>query len=387
MEGTTNNLTETEESRVKRRLTSWISFFMSDRYYKTNARIWTHVVMWVGLAAMNLIMFYSGFNVSVPVALYFLARNIVGSMFAFYTVFYLVIPKLLLKGHWILAFIGFCTPYIFWAVINYLSATYIMSHYEVNDLGLKQLMKRVIGGGWSETLSIPNLLRLFIPVTITIGPVMILKLVLDIIRGTTRQLRLERDNLDLEVNFLRSQLNPHFLFNTLNNIYSLSIRNDAMAPDLIMHLSEMMRYTLYDSNTSKVPLQMEAEFLKNYIELETVRYGKKASITFEYDPDQMGDRTIPPLLMFPLVENAFKYSHSTNSAQCWVHGKIEMTGAQMRFEMSNSKGQAPEQNKGIGGIGLGNTRKRLLLLYPGKHELQIEDRPDHYKVVLKITLT
>ncbi|RFS24688.1 hypothetical protein DVR12_05665 [Chitinophaga silvatica] len=386
MTGILSNTAELDESRVKKKLASWVSFFMSDRYYKTNARLWTHIIMWVGLAVMNFIMFYSGFMVSLPVAFSILARNIFGSMFAFYTVFYFTIPKLLLKGHWFLAFIGFCLPFVFWAVLNYLSATYTMSHFEVSDLGTRQLMQRVVDGGWAQTLSISNLLRLFIPVIIAIGPVMILKLVLDIIRGTTRQLRLERDNLDLEVNFLRSQLNPHFLFNTLNNIYSLSIRNDALASDLIMHLSEMMRYTLYDSNTDKVPLQMEAEFLKNYIELESVRYGKNASITFNYDPDQMTDLTIPPLLMFPFVENAFKYSHSTNSAECWVNAKIEVTD-KLRFEIANSKGQGPEQKQGVGGIGLVNTRKRLLLLYPGKHDLQIENKSDSYKVVLTITLS
>ena len=171
MIGTLSNAAESDETSVKKKLASWVSFFMSDRYYKTSARTWTHISMWIGLAVMNLIMFYSGFKVSVPVSVSFLIRNMLGCMFAFYIVFYFVIPKLLLRGHWFLAVIGLCLPYLFWAVLNYLSAVYITANYEVTDPGLKRMMDRMLEGGWSDALSISNLLRILIPVTMTMGPV------------------------------------------------------------------------------------------------------------------------------------------------------------------------------------------------------------------------
>ncbi|WP_441573796.1 sensor histidine kinase [Chitinophaga sp. RAB17] len=364
----------------------WFSFFLSDKYYATNIRIWSHVLMWACLSVLYGLMMSSNFTVSISVSILFMIRNILGAMFFFYTAFYFIIPKVLLKGYFFLALLCFCGPFIFWSVINYLCALYAVNFLVINDPSLRDFLHRVVDAGWLDTFALDHMLKIFFPVVMTTAPALSLKLILDVIRGSTRTLRLERDNLNLEVSFLRSQLNPHFLFNTLNNIYSLSIRNDALASDLIMHLSEMMRYTLYDSNTDKVPLDMEAEFLKNYVELESVRYGKNASIRFDCDTDRMGERQIAPLLMFPFVENAFKYSHSTNSDKCWIHASLEVEAHQLKFEISNSKGEMPAGRKVQGGIGLSNTRKRLILLYPNEHTLFIENNPEYYKVVLTLTL-
>lgn len=324
--------------------------------------------------------------VSFSVSIVFMIRNVVGAMFFFYVGFYFIIPRVLLKGYIFLALLCFCVPFVFWSVINYLCSAYIVRFMVVEDVSLREFLQRTVASGWAGVFEFSHFLKIIWPVLMTIGPVLSLKLVLDVIRVSTRTLRLERDNLNLEVNFLRSQLNPHFLFNTLNNIYSLSIRNDALASDLIMHLSEMMRYTLYDSNAEKVPLNMEAEFLQNYVELESVRYGKNASIRFDCDIDGMGDHLIAPLLIFPFVENAFKYSHSTNSDKCWVHASLVVEEKQLRFEITNSKGEQPAVKKGQGGIGLSNTRKRLILLYPDEHTLFIENNPEYYKVALTLTL-
>jgi two-component system LytT family sensor kinase len=371
---------------ISRKLMEWFSFFLSDKYYGTNVRIWSHVLMWASLSVLYGFMMSSNFTVSIGVSLLFMLRNILGAMFTFYTTFYFIIPRVLLKGYFFLALLCFCVPFFFWSVINYLCALYAVNFMVVNDASLNAFLRRVVDAGWADTFALDHMAKIFLPVLMVVAPPLSLKLILDIIRSSTRTLRLERDNLNLEVSFLRSQLNPHFLFNTLNNIYSLSIRNDALASDLIMHLSEMMRYTLYDSNTDKVPLDMEAEFLKNYVELESVRYGKNASIRFDCDTDQMGEQLIAPLLMFPFVENAFKYSHSTTADKCWIHASLEVEAQQMKFEISNSKGELPEGKKVQGGIGLSNTRKRLILLYPDQHTLFIENNPEYYKVVLTLTL-
>lgn len=371
---------------VSRKLMEWISFFLSDKYYKTNIRVWAHVLMWAILSVLYGLMMASNFTISIGVSVLFMLRNILGAMFFFYTAFYFIIPKVLQKGYFFLALLCFCVPFFFWSVINYLCSLYAVAFLEINDTSLREFLKRVVDAGWSDTFGLHHMIKIFLPVLMVIAPPVSLKLVLDIIRSSTRTLRLERDNLNLEVSFLRSQLNPHFLFNTLNNIYSLSIRNDALASDLIMHLSEMMRYTLYDSNTDKVPLDMEAEFLKNYVELESVRYGKNASIQFNCDTDKIGDHLVAPLLMFPFVENAFKYSHSTTNDKCWIHASMEVVERQLRFEIANSKGEQPAGKKVAGGIGLSNTRKRLILLYPDQHTLHIENNPEYYKVVLTLTL-
>jgi Histidine kinase len=378
--------TNGEPPDISRKLMEWFSFFLSDKYYGTRVRIWAHVLMWGCMAMFYALLLSGTFTVSASANLIFVIRNMLGAMFFFYFIFYFTIPKVLLKGYFFLTIVCLIIPFLFWSVINYLCSLYIVIFLEITDIPVKEFLKRVVDSGWRDTFSPNHLLKIFFPVLMTVAPPMSLKLILDIIRASTRTLRLERDNLNLEVDFLRSQLNPHFLFNTLNNIYSLSIRNDALASDLIMHLSEMMRYTLYDSNTEMVPLGLEAEFLKNYVELESVRYGKNASIHFDCDTEKMEGYQIAPLLMFPFVENAFKYSHSTTAEKCWIHASMDVTDNRLRFEISNSKGELPEGKKITGGIGLSNTRKRLILLYPDQHILFIENNPEYYKVVLTLTL-
>ncbi|MCW3462840.1 sensor histidine kinase [Chitinophaga nivalis] len=342
--------------------------------------------MWLILAGLYAIMITATFSETPDVTLVYVIRNILGSVGFFYFTFYFLIPEVLGRGYIFLSLVCLFLLFFYWSVLNYLCTTYVYYNLTLHNLTLKRDVATVMNGGWGNVFSVVHMLRIFIPVIMTIAPAMSLKLVLDIIRFSTRTLRLERDNLNLELSFLRSQLNPHFLFNTLNNIYALSIRNDALASDLIMHLSEMMRYTLYDSNTEKVDLNKEADFLKNYIELESVRYGKSASIRFICDTEKISNQQIAPLLMFPFVENAFKYSHNTNPGNCWIHASMEVNGSLLSFEITNSKGELPEQKQVIGGIGLSNTRKRLALLYPDRHMLHIENNTDYYKVVLTLTL-
>ncbi|WP_143305126.1 sensor histidine kinase [Chitinophaga vietnamensis] len=369
------------------RLADRFAVFLSEESYTPGVRVATHALMWLAMAVLYTLMLATNFSEKTSITLVFVARNIIGSMGFFYFTFYLVIPRLLLRGYVVPAIICLCIPFYFWSIINYLSSVWLLERFNFDNKALRHDVERVVAGGWAGVFKLTHILRISIAVIMTVAPAMIIKLVLDFMRTSTRSLRLQRDNLNLEVSFLKSQLNPHFLFNTLNNIYALSIKNDALAPDLIMYLSEMMRYTLYDSNTEKVALSKEAEFLKNYVELESIRYGKSADIYFKCDPEGLEAHQIAPLLMFPFVENAFKYSHSTAVGHCWIHAAMHVEEGRLFFEITNSKGEVPEKKKGIGGIGLANTRKRLSLLYPGRHELEMTNGPDAYKVKLVLTLT
>ncbi|RBL92484.1 sensor histidine kinase [Chitinophaga flava] len=366
-------------------LTDRFALFLSDKKYTQGIRWTIHLIMWLAMVLLYTMMMSTNYSESMGVTMVFVVRNIIGCMVFFYFTFYFVIP-LMLRGDVVPATVCLCLLFYFWSVISYLSALWLMQDFYLTNDQLRRDLIRVVGGGWSNTFSVMHILRISLGVIMIVAPPMVLKLVVDFARSATRSLRLERDNLNLEVSFLKSQLNPHFLFNTLNNIYSLSIRNDSLAPDLIMYLSEMMRYTLYDSNTDKVALSKEAEFLKNYVELESIRYGKNADIYFKCDPESLEMHKISPLLMFPFVENAFKYSHSTQADHCWIHASMQMEDGRLVFEISNSKGEMPKNKEGVGGIGLANTRKRLLLLYPGKHDLKIVNEPDVYNVKLVLTL-
>lgn len=193
------------------------------------------------------------------------------------------------------------------------------------------------------------------------------------------------EKLNAEVNFLRSQVNPHFLFNVLNNLYALTLKKSDLAPEVVLKLSEMMEYMLYDSDDSTVSLDKEISYLHNYIELERIRYDHNPDISLEVAGNPDG-KEIAPLLLLPLVENAFKHGVSKKSEKGWLHGKIRVGPSALEVTIENSKSNM-QGKEGKGGIGLANLRKRLELLYPARHSLRVEDRQERFSVFMEINLT
>ncbi|HEY9535377.1 MAG TPA: histidine kinase [Mucilaginibacter sp.] len=196
--------------------------------------------------------------------------------------------------------------------------------------------------------------------------------------------RITVEKLHAEVDFLRAQVNPHFLFNILNNLYALTLKKSELAPDVVLKLSSMMEYMLYDSNDEKVLLAKELEYLHNYVELERLRFGAGAVITFNAGKVDPGQK-IAPLLLLPLVENAFKHGLSKQTADSVLHISISAHDDTLIAEVENTK-PALVSSQYKGGIGLNNLRKRLELLYPGRHDLQLQDQATTYKATLRIKL-
>lgn len=191
------------------------------------------------------------------------------------------------------------------------------------------------------------------------------------------------EKLQAEVNYLRSQVNPHFLFNALNNLYSLTLKKSDAAPDVVLRLSDMMEYMLYDSDDTFVPLEKEVQYLRNYIGLEKLRYGEHASIQLKTEGD-MSCIMIAPLLLLPLVENAFKHGVSKCAGKSWLQCTVKATKYDMHAIVENSRQPGDTGNATKGGIGLANLNKRLELLYPGRFSFDIHNRPDAFHVSLHI---
>ncbi|KAA2243519.1 hypothetical protein F0L74_13585 [Chitinophaga agrisoli] len=374
-------------SQPGQNILNWLTSSGFEKFYTPRVRIYAHTVMWVLHTLLYTLTYLVLFPDSLGVELIFALRNTLGAMIFFYPIFYFIIPRLLQRGRFLVGIILLFLPFLAWCIINYWTALFVDSAFTIHNEEVKLPVKRLVHGGFSEAVSISRALQYSLAIIMTIAPSMSVKLVLDIIRATTRTLRLERDNLNLEIDFLKSQLNPHFLFNTLNNIYALSIRNDKLAADLILNLSNMMRYTLYDSNTPMVQLSKEVAFLKNYVDLESIRYGKKASILFECDQEQIQEQQVAPLLMFPFIENAFKHSHNAAIDKCWIKVSIHVDGDHLCFIAANSKEETPVKKREVGGIGIVNSKKRLALLYPDKHSLVIDDASDQFKVTMKLTIS
>ncbi|MBE0648948.1 MAG: histidine kinase [Bacteroidales bacterium] len=186
-----------------------------------------------------------------------------------------------------------------------------------------------------------------------------------------------------ELALLRTQINPHFLFNTLNNLYSLVYKKSDEAPSMLMKLSDIMRYMLYDSNSDKVLLEKEIEYLESFIELNALRMKEGRFVAFDIEGD-IHSRMIPPMLLVPFVENAFKHGRK-NYKLPGIAIQLVVTGTRLDFDIRNYIPTGAPLNKDQqGGIGLDNVKKRLDMIYPGTYSLEIKDNGEEYHVHLTI---
>lgn len=189
---------------------------------------------------------------------------------------------------------------------------------------------------------------------------------------------------EAELALLRSQLHPHFLFNTLNTLYGLTLERSELAPDVVLRISDIIDYMLYRADRPAVALEEEVTHLRNYIALEELRHGERLRVEFQMD-GSMGGWHIAPLLLLPFVENSFKHGMGSSGEDGWIQIALVLEGRHLRFRVANSKGMTRVSPKGVSsGIGLENVRKRLAHLYPERHILEIADEQDRFEVVLTI---
>ena len=192
---------------------------------------------------------------------------------------------------------------------------------------------------------------------------------------------LKAEKSKTELSLLRTQINPHFFFNTLNNLYALTIKNSKEAPDVILKLSDMMRYTIYEGEKETVKLEDEIDYLNNYIELHKIRYKKNVEIAFKHEID--GSLSITPLLYIILLENAVKHGIETLTENAYIHINLHEDNDFIHFEIENNFD--PKEISEAKGIGLTNLKRRLALIYPKKHELTVDKSNNTYKATLKIS--
>lgn len=197
--------------------------------------------------------------------------------------------------------------------------------------------------------------------------------------------QLNRENKQAQLQLLKAQVHPHFLFNTLNNIYSFVLTEDPRASTLVDKLSGLIDYMRKQEEHSLVPVEKEIRLIKDYVGLERVRYGERLDLQVSVDGDYEG-KYMAPLLMIPFVENCFKHGASIMLGQQWIHLVIKIEGNQLDFHLANSKPANPRSQKNRRSIGLINVRKRLELLYPAHHSLEISSTDDAYNVHLVLTL-
>jgi hypothetical protein len=198
--------------------------------------------------------------------------------------------------------------------------------------------------------------------------------------------QLVREKLTAELQLLKAQVHPHFLFNTLNNLYSLTLLKSDHAPEVVLKLSGLLRYMLYECNAPQVPLDKEVRMMQDYVELERLRYGDRLDLAVNVRGDLAG-KGVAPLLLLPFLENAFKHGASEQLDQAWIALDLTVKDNLLKMKLINSVSEEappPVPDADCHGIGLQNVRKRLELLYPGRHELKILREAETFIVTLTI---
>lgn len=286
-----------------------------------------------------------------------------------YLVVYVLIPELLYKKRYVLFALAFI------AVIA------VSSILKMNILGRVTNNPNLLNwsGNWKGRIY-DNVLPHFF---LVLGGVAF-KLMFDFIDAQRKMAQMAQEKAEAELSFLKSQINPHFLFNSLNTIYFLIEKENREAREALHRFSEMLRYQLYEANGSKIPIEKEVEFLKDYVHLQRLRKDDNYKVEFSY-PQELTRGSIEPLLLLSFVENAFKHVSHKQDGENFINIQLQQSNGQLEFDVRNSK-DVIATTEAPGGIGLQNVKRRLELLYPGRYELKIDNGNQMFCVHLKLEI-
>jgi len=233
-----------------------------------------------------------------------------------------------------------------------------------------------------------NLLLYWVPFLLsglTLG--MLIKLARSITQNQLKEARAAAEHSKTELHLLQSQLSPHFLFNTLNNLYGLSLTQHERIPPLLLKLSDLLRYSVYEANEVFVPLKDELVYIHNYIEFEKIRIGDRLVLTTNFEEITSSEIKIAPMLLIVFIENTFKHSKNTADEKIYINIELKTWENLILFSVKNSHDKRAREASIVekhSGFGLASVNKRLELLYPHEHELVIKNDPDNYQVVLRL---
>ncbi|MCC5929168.1 MAG: histidine kinase [Cyclobacteriaceae bacterium] len=224
---------------------------------------------------------------------------------------------------------------------------------------------------------------------ISIYPIVVLVALIKILKHWYEQDRkhqnIYKEKVEAELNYLKSQIHPHFLFNTLNSLYALTLKKSNQASKVVLKLSHLLHYLLYDSNKQTVPVEKELELIENYISLEKIRFGNRLDLSYNFKGSMEGTE-IAPLLLLPFVENSFKHGAGNQLEEVWVDIQIVIEDNTLNMKIYNSKETSLQPNENAhDGIGLHNVNRRLELIYgKGNYKMLQEDKGDRYLVELQL---
>ena len=347
-------------------------FDLFEWLYQKNYRWLLHVIFW--LAVLVFYTFFFGYkSVDYKITFSFVIILLPVTMVTTYFLNYELIPNYLFKKR----YGKFLLYFIYTLIVSfYIEMVTVMGIFiMVAELNIKEFHP-------ANTNALILIAGMYVIVFLGAA----VKLVNHYNQNQAQIQTLKKDKVEAELKFLKSQLHPHFLFNTLNNLYSLTLEKSDKAPDVVLKLSGLLDYILYECDADFVPLKKELNQLENYIELEKLRYGKRLSVTFDNNVNDL-DQKVPPMLFMTLLENGFKHGVSKSVSDSWIKMKLLENSSFLKLEMENSveKSQNEKLEK-AGGIGLENLRNRLQLLFKEEYELKVEERKDSFFAYLKLPI-
>jgi two-component system, LytTR family, sensor kinase len=293
-----------------------------------------------------------------------------GRMLFTYFVLYFLLPRYILKGQY--------TAFIVIFLVSSFAAG-ILQRYIAFQIDYPLYYPEALKDPF---FYFPKIVKSFVGIYPVVFTALTIKLLKYWYANQQAQQVLNKEKLEAELKFLKTQIHPHFLFNTLNNLYALTLKKSEKAPEMVLKLSELINYMLYECTADEVPLSKEVKFIQSYISIEKMRYGDKLEIDVRVTGDTANSR-IAPMIILPFVENCFKHGASEELQQAWVTVQIEATPETILIKVENSKAYSENNHNGTG-IGVQNVKRRLSLMYPDRHELKILDGQETFLVILTI---
>ncbi len=315
-----------------------------------------------------------------PYSLKFLFYVIFQAAGVYFNLYYLI-PRFLEKGQYVVYMVGLvatiiCTSALI--LIGYYGSAYLSSQtfLELYKVAPDQYFHFFKTNTFPSTIAAMTL-------------AMSIKLTKNWLEARQHQQLLEKEKLETELKFLKSQFNPHFLFNTINSIFVLIHKNPKMASESLAKFSDLLRYQLYECNEAQIPLSHELAYLNNFIELEKLRQENDLRLDIDIMSPKSGQLTIAPFILMPFIENAFKYAAHSKRGDNWISVRLAFSGHELQYEVANSTPAEQHQTKEVltyGGIGLKNVQRRLDLIYPNAHELTIQQKEQEFSIRLALQL-
>ena len=344
-----------------------------------NNRALTHVLFWLGVLFAAPI--FARFNGQEEFeAFTFRAVGLPQKMLATYLLVYYQIPKLLQKKKYIQFLLSLAISVIVFSVVYRIMNIYVAETLAGADTPKEPISQILSELKWTVYY---YYLRVYFWGFIFL----LLKIVKDWAMNKEQVERLKKEKMRAELNFLKAQIHPHFLFNTLNNLYALTLKKSDEAPEVVAKLSEILDYMLYQCNEPVVAIHKEIKLLQNYVDLEKLRYGERLQLTFEEEVDDP-NLPIAPLILLSIVENAFKHGASGTINQPLININLSLEDKQLVFKVYNSKSSIEQQDHHSykEGIGVKNTLRQLDLIYKNRYSWKVHETETSYEVLVTIQL-